>query len=145
MTDRTLNLKYKLIGDTKPPVVSRPGDAGFDLYLNEDVTIEPGELKVISCGICIELPEDAVGHIVLRTSAVMKGLVATDALIDSNYRGEIHAFVYNLSKQPVTYKKNDRMYSLLVTRTYADKVNFTEVEALSESNRGSSWNGSSGK
>ncbi|MFO7811281.1 MAG: dUTP diphosphatase, partial [Candidatus Delongbacteria bacterium] len=46
----------KLRQEAKLPKYAHPGDAGMDLFSNEDLTLKPGEYKVVKTGISIELP-----------------------------------------------------------------------------------------
>ena len=49
-------MKIKLLNNAKPPKKQRPGDCGWDLYLNEDVTMPPHETTVVDTNICLEIP-----------------------------------------------------------------------------------------
>ena len=70
-------------------------------------------------------------------------LVNTPGLIDSNYRGELKAIVINLDpKTPIEIRKGDRIAQLIIIK--AEEVDFTEVDELSETERGSGGFGSSG-
>ena len=67
----------------------------------------------------------------------------TPGLIDSNYRGELKAIVINLDpKTPIEIRKGDRIAQLIIIK--AEEVDFTEVDELSETERGSGGFGSSG-
>ena len=78
-------------------------------------------------------------------NAINKGLslVNTPGLIDSNYRGELKALAINLDpKTPIEIRKGDRIAQLIIIK--AEEVDFTEVDELSETERGSGGFGSSG-
>ncbi len=67
----------------------------------------------------------------------------TPGLIDSNYRGELKAIAINLDpKAPIEIRKGDRIAQLIIIK--AEEVDFTEVDELSETERGSGGFGSSG-
>ena len=67
----------------------------------------------------------------------------TPGLIDSNYRGELKAIAINLDhKTPIEIRKGDRIAQLIIIK--AEEVDFTEVDELSETERGSGGFGSSG-
>ena len=69
--------------------------------------------------------------------------MTTPGLIDSNYRGELKAIVINLDpKTPIEIRKGDRIAQLIIIK--AEEVDFTEVDELSETERGSGGFGSSG-
>lgn len=135
-------MKIKLLNNTQLPKQGRPNDAGYDLFLNEDITIKYG-ITVINTGVCVELPPGHAGLLALRSSICQAGFVLQNPLIDENYRGELHAIIFNPTDKIFTYNKGERIYSLYVFPIYHDKLEV--VDKLSESNRESNWSGSSGK
>lgn len=136
-------MKIKLIKDAKMPTRGREGDAGFDIYLLEDVILKAKESFCLDTGICLELDPDYAAIFVPRSSSARKGISISNCLIDSNYRGEVHILGTNHSDSDLIYKKNERIASLLIFPVFSGKLE--QVEELSESNRGSDWNGSSGQ
>lgn len=136
-------MKIKLIKDAKMPTKGREGDAAFDVYLLEDVTLEPKSSFCLDTGICLELPHNYAGIFVPRSSTAKKGISISNCLIDENYRGEVHILGFNNSYNSYEYSKGDRIASLLIFPIFNGELEL--AEELSESNRGSSWNGSSGK
>ena len=88
-------MKIKLI-DFGVPEHQRPyrphgNDAGADVYLPYDCTLQPGEIAKIPLGFGLEIPDGYAGYIFPRTSMAVKGLVCELPPVDSGYRGEIHA------------------------------------------------------
>ena len=134
-------MKVKLIKNAQMPTKGREGDAAWDLYLLEDTTIRPWEFFCLDTGVCLELDPGYAGMIVPRSSVSKRGISIANALIDSNYRGEIHVMGTNHSSLGYTFKKGDRIASLMIFPVYDGKLE--QVDELSESNRGSDWNGSS--
>lgn len=136
----------KMTSETVTPSHGRFGDAGYDLSSSEDVILEPFERKLIKTGISIELPLGFAALVIPRSgNAINKGLslVNTPGLIDSNYRGELKAIAINLDpKTPIEIRKGDRIAQLIIIK--AEEVDFTEVDELSETERGSGGFGSSG-
>lgn len=136
----------KMTSEAVTPSHRRFGDAGYDLSSFEDVILEPFERKLIKTGISIELPLGFAALVIPRSgNAINKGLslVNTPGLIDSNYRGELKAIAINLDpKTPIEIRKGDRIAQLIIIK--AEEVDFTEVDELSETERGSGGFGSSG-
>lgn len=136
----------KMTSEAVTPSHGRFGDAGYDLSSLEDVILEPLERKLIKTGISIELPLGFAALVIPRSgNAINKGLslVNTPGLIDSNYRGELKAIAINLDpKTPIEIRKGDRIAQLIIIK--AEEVDFTEVDELSETERGSGGFGSSG-
>lgn len=136
----------KMTSEAVTPSHGRFGDAGYDLSSLEGVILEPFERKLIKTGISIELPLGFAALVIPRSgNAINKGLslVNTPGLIDSNYRGELKAIAINLDpKTPIEIRKGDRIAQLIIIK--AEEVDFTEVDELSETERGSGGFGSSG-
>ena len=136
-------MKVKLINGAQCPKRGRDGDAGYDLFLTQDAEFLPYSTTVIDTGVCVELPHGYAGLLAMRSSVCKTGLIIQQPLIDENYRGEIHGMIYNANNEDLYFKKGERLYSLYVFPVYHDKLEV--VDELSESNRGTSWSGSSGK
>ena len=71
-------MKIKLI-DFGVPEHQRPyrphgNDAGADVYLPYDCTLQPGEIAKIPLGFGLEIPDGYAGYIFPRTSMAVKGL-----------------------------------------------------------------------
>ena len=127
------------------PTQKRKGDAGYDFYLPEDIVIKPRQQVVIDTTVALELPEGHAGLFALRSSICnkYKHLILKNPLVDENYRGVCHVILYNDSFiKTIKFKQNERVVSLFVFPVCQAEVKL--VDNLSESNRGSSWNGSSG-
>jgi dUTP pyrophosphatase len=133
----------KLNNEAKLPVKKRKGDAGFDLYSLEDVELKPGERKLVSTGIAIEIPYGYFGLIKDRSGlAVKNGLHCLAGVVDSNYRGEIKVVLINLGNEPVKLEKHSRIAQLLIIPVPDFEIE--EVNELSETERNEKGFGSSG-
>ena len=112
-------MKIKLI-DFGVPEHQRPyrphgNDAGADVYLPYDCTLQPGEIAKIPLGFGLEIPDGYAGYIFPRTSMAVKGLVCELPPVDSGYRGEIHAIISNISNQVQSIFKGARIGQLVIT------------------------------
>lgn len=136
-------MKIKLINGAQCPKQGRPGDAGYDFFLKDDVTIKAHTVTIIDTGVCVELPAGHAGLLAMRSSICKKNLIMQQPLIDENYRGEIHGMIYSDNDEDLEFKAGERLYSLYVFPVYHDELEI--VDELSDSNRGSAWAGSSGK
>lgn len=135
-------MRVKLLRGAKLPAKGRPDDAGYDLFFPEDAVIGPG-MTVVAMGVCVELPKGYAGLLALRSSAAKTGLILQNPLIDANYRGEIHAIFLNLTGKEIRYAAGERACSLYAFPVYSGALE--EADELTETDRGASWNGSSGK
>src|SRR5690606_27542145 len=87
----------KLHPDAKLPTYAHQGDAGFDLYAIETVTIPVGARVLVGTGIAMEIPLGYVGLIWDKSGLAMNhGLKNLGGVIDAGYRGEKKAGVVNL-------------------------------------------------
>ena len=95
----------------KVPVYKTKQAACADVYLPEDVTIEPGKVACPGLQLGFEIP--AGNKIVMypRSSLLVKfGVIQPTSIIDADYSGmEIHAPLYNATDKPVTLKAGDRV------------------------------------
>lgn len=112
-------MKIKLI-DFGIPSAQRPyrphgNDAGADVYMPYDFTLQPGEIAKIPLGFGIEVPDGYAGYVFPRSSMAAKGLVCELPPIDSGYRGEIHAILSNVSSQTHYISKGSRIGQLVIT------------------------------
>ena len=134
-------MKVKLLEGTKCPRQGREGDAGYDFFLREHVTLKAHQVTVIDTGVCVELPKGYAGLLAMRSSICKKNLIIQQPLIDENYRGQIHAMIYSDNDEDITFLAGERLYSLYVFPVYQEPLQV--VDELSETNRGTAWAGSS--
>ena len=62
----------KLTPDAIIPNYAHPGDAGLDIYSNEDTVINPGERYLVSSGWSLALPEGYVALIKDKSGGAYK-------------------------------------------------------------------------
>ena len=122
--------------------------AGADLYacLEEDVTIAPGQTAFIPTGLSMMIPVGTAGLIYARSGmACKRGLAPANkvGVIDSDYRGEFIVVLHNHGTEAQTVSHCERIAQLLITPVFTP--GFTEVEELTESQRGAGGFGSTGK
>ena len=137
-------IKFKrLRSDAWLPAQAYKNDAGLDLYNAESVTIPAGGRAWIPTGIAWEPSAPAVMLVRPRSSMCKLGLDVTEGTIDAGYRGEIVVQVINNSGKQLTLDQHQRIAQAVILPL--PKLEFSEVDDLSESHRGSNGFGSSGK
>ncbi len=129
------------------PQYSTPYSAGMDLraYLEEAVTLQPLERKLIPTGLFIELPEGYECQIRPRSGLALKhGITVLNSpgTVDADYRGEIGVILVNLSNEPFTVNPGERICQMVVARH--STVEWVCVEQLAESERSSGGFGHTG-
>ena len=111
--------KKKSCEDISIPKYATTGSSGMDLSADVDgeVTILPGEIKLISSGIYVSIPEGYEAQIRPRSGLALKhgiGLVNTPGTIDSDYRGLISVIMINHGKEPFKIKRGDRIAQMVI-------------------------------
>lgn len=144
-----IKVKYiKLKENAKMPTYGTDFSAGADLYACEggEVIINPGETRLIHTGLSLEIPEGYAGLIYARSGiATKRGLAPANkvGVIDSDYRGEIMVSLFNHSAEAQAIADGERIAQLVITPFL--KVEYTEADALTETERGKGGFGSTGK
>lgn len=146
-TPTTKPLPYqKLTENAQTPTRAYNDDAGFDLYVSQTTTIKPGQFTDIPCAIAVELPTDSWAMLTGRSSTLRKhGLMVNQGIIDTGYRGELYAGVFNLSGHDVTINKGDRVAQLILMPNHTANYTPTEMVELNQHPRGQKGFGSSGR
>lgn len=133
------------------PAYESQSAAGMDLRanLNEPVTLNPGERKLIPTGLFIELPEDCEAQIRPRSGLAFKhGITVLNSpgTIDPDYRGEIKVLLVNLSNEPFVIEHGERIAQMVVARFVQVQLHeVDDVEQLSSTERGAGGFGHSGR
>lgn len=140
-------LKIVRLSDKVPmPKYDIEDDAGFGLYVNEKLVLEPMGRASVNTGYKMEIPRGCVGIIYERSGLSFKhGIITYGNVIDAGYRGEIHVGVMNLGKEPYTFEPGHKIAQLII-HSY-EEVRFKEVKdgELSKTERGERGFGSTGK
>jgi dUTP pyrophosphatase len=120
-------------------------DAGMDLHAVEDVSLAPGETKLVSTGLAIELPPGYEAQIRPRSGLALKYSITlpnSPATIDPGYRGELRVILLNLGRNSFEIHRGDRIAQMVISRYEA--VEWEEGD-LAASARGAGGFGSSGR
>ena len=121
------------------------GAAGADLCLEKPLTIACGKTAIVPTGLFFEIPNGYEIQIRPRSGLAAKNGVTvlnTPGTIDSDYRGEIKIILINLGDEDFVINSGDRIAQMIVAPvTQAD---FSIVENLSETERGTGGFGSTG-
>ena len=138
-------LIQKLHPDAVIPAYQKPGDAGFDLYVVEDVIIPPHSARILPTGLAIALPFGYELQIRLRSGIALNTpliLPNAPATIDAGYRGELGIIARNLDASPFTVKKGERVAQGILAAVFT--AAFEQRDCLPPSERGSAGYGSTG-
>jgi len=160
---RNYNLKFTKITKVKSPERGTPGSAGIDFFIPENINciknandykftehtnennfeiiIKPGQSILIGSGIKVKVP-GGFALIAFNKSgiAIKKSLLAGACVIDSDYEGEIHFDLKNVSNKEVKLSSNDKILQfLLMPVNHQSPIEISTPEELfkdSQSERG---------
>ena len=141
-----INVK-KLRPDARLPVYGTEFSAGADLCacLDAPVTLQPGETKLISIGIAMEIPAGYAGLVFARSGLASKRHLAPAnkvGVIDPDYRCEFFVPLHNHGPVAQTVEPGERIAQMVLTPFLT--AQFVETETLSDTVRGAGGFGSTG-
>lgn len=133
--------------DLPLPAYATNGAAGMDVHAaNSDaIVIQPGGIVMIPTGLTVAIPLGFECQVRSRSGLAAKhGVFALNApgTIDSDFRGEVHVILANMSATAFVVERGMRIAQLVVARY--ETVQWDSVTALSETSRGSGGFGSTG-
>ena len=136
----------KLCESVKLPERRSFGAAAYDLYYpyDEAITMYSNDLRVVSTGLAMEIPEGWKGEIYSRSGLASKGIFVVNqpGKIDSDYRGEIKVLLYNSSSKEITLVRGARIAQFELNPIY--DVVWKESDELSVTERNYAGLGSTG-
>lgn len=143
-------LKIKQLDNGKNlslPKYETSGSAGMDLLaaIDADLVIQPGEIKLVKCGISIALEKGFEAQVRPRSGLALKNgitVLNTPGTIDSDYRGEVCVILINHSQVNFTITRGMRIAQMVIAKH--EQAAIVEVENLDETARGTGGFGSTG-
>ncbi|MDP3791168.1 MAG: dUTP diphosphatase [Candidatus Omnitrophota bacterium] len=117
--------------DLPIPRYATSGSSGMDLVadVTGDVILMPGDIKLISAGIYISMPEGYEAQVRPRSGLALKhgiSLVNTPGTIDSDYRGLVNIIVINHGKEPFTIRRGDRIAQMVIKEVVKAEIEVTK-------------------
>ena len=131
--------------DLPLPARATPQAAGYDIRSAVEVVLNPGEIRLISTGLIMELPEGMECQVRPRSGLALKygiTLPNSPGTIDPDYRGEVKIIIQNLGSEQVTLIRGERVAQLVFSLFESPEV--SEVKELSSTDRGEDGFGSTG-
>lgn len=103
--------------DAKMPAYAHLTDAGMDVFATEEITINPGETKLIPLGIKVALPIGYELQVRPKSGRSLKSklrVANTPGTIDAGYRDEIGVIVDNIDPfiKSAEMDENGRLYNV---------------------------------
>ena len=115
----SFSLLFTKTKDVTSPVRGHDTDAGIDFFIPndcEDKWLEPGEDVLVNSGIKVIIPK---GYALIFKEksgiATKRKLAVGAAVVDSDYRGEVHFHLINIGNESVkAYSAGDKIIQGLV-------------------------------
>lgn len=145
----SINMEVKVInrGHQPLPAYATPQSAGMDLRANIDapVTLKPLQRALIKTGIHLALPPGYEAQVRPRSGLALKHGVTvlnTPGTVDADYRGELCVLLINLGENDFVVNDGERIAQMVIAKH--ETVEFTIVEELDETERGTGGYGHTG-
>ena len=148
--DKKRKMKIRIVNrSTHPlPAYETEHSAGMDLraFTEKQVTLRPGDRKLISTGLFIEIPPGYEAQVRPRSGLAIKhGITVLNSpgTIDADYRGEVCVILVNLSQEDFIINDGDRIAQMVIARH--EKAELIETEEIDKTARGAGGFGHSGR
>jgi len=143
-------MKIKIVNKSTNdmPAYATAGAAGFDLRSNEEVTLMPGEIKLVPTGLFMEIPLGYEGQVRPRSGLSLKRgitVLNTPGTVDADYRGEVGVILINHSDKPQRLERGERIAQMVIAKHETAEIEVVEsVDELETTDRGQGGFGSTG-
>lgn len=150
---------YSKVPDVKPtikfkklhasavlPTYQTVGSAGADLRSVEEVVLAPGEIRAVSVGFAVAIPQGFEIQIRPRSGlALNRGVTVHNSpgTVDSDFRGEVKVILANFGQAYFKVSAGDRIAQAVVANVV--QATYEETEGLDNTTRGSGGFGSTGR
>lgn len=134
--------------DLPLPAYQTELSAGMDLLaaVEEDIFLEPGEIRLIPTGLKIAIPDGYEAQIRPRSGLALKhgiSMVNCVGTIDADYRGEVGVILINHGKKTFPIARGERIAQMVINPIV--QADFNLVENLDDTERGEGGFGHTGK
>ena len=148
VTARILRLPHA--EDLLLPAYETEGSAGMDLRAavpeDQPMTLAAGARALVPTGLKIALEPGFEAQVRPRSGLALKhGITCLNSpgTIDSDYRGEVGVILANLGSEPFGIRRGERIAQMVIARH--ERVQWSEVKSLDETERGEGGFGSTGQ
>ena len=130
------------------PSYATEGSSGMDLRadIEDDIILKPLERRLVPTGLFVELPYGFEAQVRPRSGlAIKQGITCLNSpgTVDADYRGELKVVLINLSSEPQTIHKGDRIAQMVIQKV--EIVTLSQVDELKPTVRGEGGFGHTGK
>jgi len=90
--------------------------AGYDLRADRTAVLQPGEQCLVATMERVELGQDLVGILHVRSSLAREGIFASLALVDPGFKGQLTISLFNGSRKAVQLRAGERFVQLTLVK-----------------------------
>ena len=126
----------RLSSDAKLPNMAYDGDAAYDIYSNEDISLTPGNRANIKTGIKMAIPRNYAGLIWDKGGIANSGIHTLGGVVDSGYRGEIMINLVNLGKDIYNIVSGQKIAQMIIQKIETPKIIETEIDDKTDRDEG---------
>ncbi len=116
LSDREITAAIKTGQIEIRPSIARLNPAGVDLSIDRDLTLKPGRHTLAASVERVELSRKFLGILHIRSSLAREGVIASLALVDPGFRGQLTVSLYNAGDRQVKLRKGERFIQLSLLR-----------------------------
>src|SRR6266496_6419692 len=98
------------------PRLAKLNPAGVDLRIDRDLELNPGHQRLAATIERVELSENFLGILHIRSSLAREGIVASLALVDPGFQGQLTVSLHNAGDRLVSLRKGERFIQLSLLR-----------------------------
>ena len=142
-------MKVKVVNKSnhRLPEYKTSGAAGVDLKadISESIVLKPGEVQVIPTGLYMAIPSGYEIQVRSRSGLAAKESVFclnSPGTLDSDWRGNTGVILANVGKHNFVINPGDRIAQAVLNKI--EKIEWDEVSALDNTERGEGGFGSTG-
>ena len=90
--------------------------AGIDLRADRSLVLKPGQQRLVATVERVELSEQFLGILHIRSSLAREGVIASLALVDPGFRGQLTVSLHNAGDRLVSLRRGERFVQLSLLR-----------------------------
>jgi dCTP deaminase len=90
--------------------------AGYDLRLSAEVVLAGSEHRLVATMERVELGRDLVGILHIRSSLAREGILASLALVDPGFRGQLTISLFNSGEKSIHLRAGEKFIQLTLLR-----------------------------
>lgn len=115
---KTVGATYEVLPGAIPPRRAHVGDAGLDIAVQEDVSIEPHSTVYARAGVKFNVPDGYKLDVMTRSSTFKRDVVVVPTVVDQNYSDEISTIITNNTSRVVTVPKGTYLAQVVLTECF---------------------------